>query len=102
MTTTLHVDNTVRDFDTWKAVFDKFDRFRADHQVRSYRISRIHEAPDRVYIDLDFDTLDAAEAFRDDLAKVTATPQSQALLTAHSAQIVDVVDERVPGASLTA
>ena len=33
----LHIENTVHDFDTWKAAFDKFERFRADHGVRSYR-----------------------------------------------------------------
>ncbi|NNH75687.1 hypothetical protein HLB23_38545 [Nocardia uniformis] len=102
MTTTLHIDNTVRDFDTWKTVFDKFDRMRAEHKVLSYRVSRVREAPDRVFIDLDFATLPDAEAFRDTLRKVTASPQSQALLTSHAAHIVDVVDEQVPGATRTA
>ncbi|MFD0362324.1 hypothetical protein ACFQZZ_12830 [Nocardia sp. GCM10030253] len=99
MTTTLHVDNTVHDFDTWKAVFDKFDQFRTERNVRSYRIGRLVDAPDRVFIDLDFDSRAYAESFRDDLRKVTATPQSQALLIAHETHLVEVVDQPAPAAS---
>ena len=40
MTTSLQIRNTVRDFEAWKAAFDKFERFRADHGVRSYRVLR--------------------------------------------------------------
>ena len=100
MTISLHIDNTVSDYDTWKAVFDKFDRFRAEHNVRTCRVSRIQAAPDRVLIDLGFDSLADAETFQDALRKVTASPQSQAMLVAHSVHLVDIVDERVPGAAV--
>ena len=38
--TTVHIENTVQDFDAWKTNFDKYERFRAEHGVQSYRVSR--------------------------------------------------------------
>ena len=57
-TNTLHIENTVRDYATWKPVVDKFDRFRADNGVRSYRLSRSVDDGNRVFIDLDFDSVE--------------------------------------------
>ena len=51
--TTVHIENTVRDFDTWKANFDKYERFRAEQGVQSYRVSRSLAEPSEVLIDLD-------------------------------------------------
>ncbi|MEV6429829.1 hypothetical protein [Nocardia sp. NPDC051463] len=50
--------------------------------------------------DLDFDSVAAAAAFRDDLRKVTATPQSRALLIAHETYLVEVADQ--PARAVTA
>jgi hypothetical protein len=86
--TTLHVENTVRDYDEWKSVFDKFDRFRADNQVRSYRVSRFADDPSKVHVDLEFDTRQDAEAFTLKLQQIWATPQSQAQLVAHNEPIL--------------
>ena len=36
----LRIENTVRDFDAWKAVYDKFERFRVDKGMRAYRMAR--------------------------------------------------------------
>ncbi|MFD4432715.1 hypothetical protein [Nocardia sp. NPDC058497] len=95
MTTTLHIDNTVRDYDTWKAAFDQYERFRADHGVRTYRIGRVDGEPVRVLIDLDFDNRAAAEAFRTALATVLATPRSRAVVISHESWLADLVEERV-------
>ncbi|WP_067829531.1 hypothetical protein [Nocardia inohanensis] len=100
MTTTLHIDNTVRDYDTWKDVFDKFDRVRADHNVRSCRVSRSADDPGRVLIDLDFDTRAEAETFLETLHKIIATPQSREMLTSHAVLLADVMEQRVPGAAV--
>ena len=92
---TLRIDNTVRDFDSWKAVFDKFERFRRDHGVRSYRLSRDVTGPNRVTIDLDFDTLPEAETFLDALWKIWSTPQSKAqVIDSRSPRVLDVVVQR--------
>jgi hypothetical protein len=91
----LHIENTVRDFDEWKAVFDKFDRFRADKGMRSYRMLRQIDDPNKVSVDLEFDTVEAATAFRGALEQIRQTPQSRAQLVAHSEpQLYDVVEHR--------
>ena len=45
--TTLHIENTVRDYASWQEAFDKFERFRADNKVWSYRICRQARRPER-------------------------------------------------------
>ena len=37
---TLHIENTVRNFDDWKAAFDKYEQFRVQHGVQAYRVVR--------------------------------------------------------------
>jgi hypothetical protein len=92
---TLHIENTVRDYPTWKSVFDKFDRMRKEQNVRGYRISRRHDDPNQIVIDLDFDTADHATSFREVLAKIWATPQSKEQLVSHSEpQVLELVDQR--------
>ena len=92
---TLHIENTVRDYDSWKTAFDKYDRMRADNGVRSYRITRRADDPLQIMIDLEFDDRAAAEAFRGVLAQVWATPQSQSLLVSHSEPaLLEVVEQR--------
>ena len=72
--TTLHIENTLHDFDSWKTAFDKYDRVRADNGVRSYRIRRRPDDPQQIVIDLEFDDRAAAEAYTDVLAKIWSTP----------------------------
>jgi hypothetical protein len=80
---TLRIENVVRDYESWKEVFDTFDRFRADGGVRCYRVARSAEEPGKVTVDLDFDTADEAAAFRTGLETIFATPQSKELLVSH-------------------
>lgn len=82
---TLHIENTVHDYDSWKQAFDKFDRFRADNGVRSYRVTRRADEPNEVVVELDFDSTGVAEAFGQLLQKVWQTPQSQQQLVSHAA-----------------
>ena len=85
---TLHVENTVRDYDTWKATFDKFDRERRDRGVRSYRVVRGHEDPHQVIIDMEFDSTTRAEEFREFLSGVVSTPQARELLIEHRQPVI--------------
>ena len=82
---TLRVENVVRDYESWKEVFDKFERFRADGGVRAYRVARSTEESGKVTIDLDFDSTAEATAFREGLQKIFATPQSKEQLISHQA-----------------
>ena len=90
--TTLHIDNIVRDYDTWKEAFDRYEGFRKERGVRSYRIARVSDNPGRVLIDLDFDDPATAVEFRGALEKVWATPLSQSQMISHGEPLVlDVV-----------
>lgn len=92
---TLHIENTVRDFDAWKAVFDKYEQSRADKGVRHYRICRSVTEPNQITIDLDFDSAEMAEQFRGHLAKIWSTPQSREQLVSHGEpRVLDVVVQR--------
>lgn len=94
--TTLHIENTVHDFDAWKTAFDKYDRFRADHGVRSYRIRCRPDDRRQIAIDLEFDDRETAETFVGLLARIWSSPQSQAELVSHSEpMLLEDVEERV-------
>jgi|SRR5689334_11020339 len=97
---TLHIENTVHDFASWKAAFDKFERFRADQGVRSYQIYQLATDPQQVVVDLHFDDTEAAVSFRGALEQIWATPQSQQQLIAHSTPALYevVVDRDLSGA----
>ncbi len=89
---TLHIENTVRDFDTWTAAFNKFERFRADNNVRSYRLSRYVEDPNKITVDLEFDSVEDATAFSIQLKRIHATPQSKSqLVTTTGPQLMETV-----------
>lgn len=93
----VHVQNTVKDFELWKASFDRFEAFRVEQGVQSYRVSRGLHDPNNVIIDLLFADTSAAEAFLPKLAKVMASPQAQEHLVTHAAPtIYEVVTDRVP------
>jgi quinol monooxygenase YgiN len=98
--TTVHIENTVQDFDAWKANFDKYERFRAEQGVQSYRVSRSLAEPNEVLIDLDFGDQTAAQAFLPKLEQIMNSPQARTQLVRHSApRLYAVVTERVPSAT---
>ena len=98
--TTVHIENTVQDFDTWQANFDKYERFRAEQGVRSYRVSRRVAEPNEVLIDLEFGDQTAAQAFLPKLEQIMNTPQARTQLTRHSVpRLYAVVTERAPSAT---
>jgi hypothetical protein len=82
MTTSLHIENRVRDYDSWKRTFDKFDRFRSEGGVRGHRVSRDVQDP----------------AFREKLLKVWASPQSHDQLSGHaSATVREILEDAHDG-----
>ena len=98
--TTVHIQNTVQDFDTWKANFDKYERFRAEQGVQYYRVSRSVTDPSEVLIDLEFCDETAAQAFLPKLEQIMNSPQAQAQLVRHSApRLYAITTERVPSAA---
>jgi hypothetical protein len=98
--TTVHIENTVHDFDAWKANFDKYERFRAEQGVQSYRVSRSVNDPNEVLVDLEFCDNTAAQAFLPKLDQIMNSPQARTQLTRHSVpRLYAVVAERVPSAA---
>jgi len=93
---TLQIRNTVHDFEQWKATFDRYDAFRAEHRVRSYRVLRDAGDQHRVEVALDFDSAGDAAAFRKVLAEqVFSTPQSREILVSHEEPtILETVEHR--------
>jgi quinol monooxygenase YgiN len=97
---TVHIQNTVRDFGTWKVNFDKYERFRAEQGVQSYRVSRSVTEPNEIVIDLEFCDETAAQAFLPKLEQIMTSPQAQTQLVRHSVpRLYVVVTERVPSAT---
>lgn len=62
--TTLQIEHAVSDYDVWKAAFEADPVQRKAGGVRRYRVFRPVDDPRYVKIDLDFDGVDEAEAFR--------------------------------------
>jgi len=90
---TLHIENTIADYDAWKAAFDRYDRARRDHHVLAYRISRPVEDPAKVHIDLDFGTREHATAFVQILEKIWQTPLSAGVSSTHAAPELRTLEE---------
>ena len=82
------IRNQVHDYESWRAAFDKFERFREEHGVRSYRVLRLADDANDVRVLLDFDTPDAAVDFRGHLEQIWRTPQSRAQLLSHEEPVL--------------
>ena len=80
MTATVRIEHAVRDFDAWKATFDRDPIGRERIGVRRYRITRGTEDPNVVGIDLDFDDSDAARRFQAAIEQMWKSPQAKAVL----------------------
>ena len=94
-TATLHVENSVRDYDAWKDSFDSSTGRGARRDAgTSYRIVRSVEDSNRVMVDLEFDSTTRAEQFREFLLGVLRTPQAQSHLVEHRDPVVLEVAEQ--------
>ena len=60
---TVQIEHPIRDFDGWRAAFDRDPARRETSGVRRYRVFRPVDDPQFVIIDLDVDTNDAAQTF---------------------------------------
>ncbi len=60
---TLHIEHAITDFPTWQAAFDRFSDARRNAGARDERVHQPVGDPNYVVVDLDFDSIDAANAF---------------------------------------
>jgi hypothetical protein len=88
----LQIEHPVPDYDTWKAAFDSDPIGREKSGVRRYRVLRPVDDPNYVMIDLEFDSLDQANAADASLRElwsrvdVMRNPRSRIVETADSTE----------------
>jgi hypothetical protein len=92
---TLHIEHPIRDFESWKAAFDRDPAGRERSGVRHYRVLRPIDDPNYVMIDLDFASASEAEAFLTAMREVWRSPAAApALAGSPQARIVEVVESK--------
>jgi hypothetical protein len=57
------IEHAVPSFEKWKEAFDRDPANRKESGVRRYEIYRLSSEPNHVLVDLEFDTMNEAEAF---------------------------------------
>lgn len=90
----VQIEHPVRDFETWKAAFDRDPVHRALSGVRQYRIYRPVDDPNYIAVDLEFDGRPKAEAFKSALEAMWRSPEAAPALGGGTprARVVDVVE----------
>lgn len=61
---TLHIEHPITDLDTWMQAFARFEQARANAGVRSEAIHQPIDDDKYIYIRLEFDGVDQANAFK--------------------------------------
>ena len=89
---TLHIEHAISNFSTWRAAFEGFTDMRTSSGVRSHTVWQPLDDPTYVLIDLNFDTAEQAERFRETLqTRVWGNPEnSPALEGAPITRILEV------------
>ncbi|HEY7536390.1 MAG TPA: hypothetical protein VH721_00255 [Gaiellaceae bacterium] len=91
----LQIEHSVRDFDSWKQRgFDADPLGRERSGVRSYRILRLAHDPNRVVVDLEFDTDEEAESFREALRGLWQRVVAEGLIEDPEARILEPVESK--------
>ena len=92
----LQIEHPVRDFETWKAVFDRAEDRRQAGGVRKYQVYRAVDDPNYIAVNLEFDGRAEAEAFKLGLEELWRSPQAGPLLGGTPrARIVDIVETKL-------
>jgi hypothetical protein len=60
---TLHIEHAITDLETWLSAFSGFVAARRNAGVRSERVQQPVDDPGYIVVDLDFGTVEEAEAF---------------------------------------
>jgi hypothetical protein len=63
-TATLHIEHPISDLETWLGAFARFQEAREKAGVRAQRIHQPVDDDKYIYVSLDFDSVEDAEAFR--------------------------------------
>lgn len=60
---TLHIEHPITNLETWLAAYKQFAVVRRQSGVRAELVRQPLDDPNYIFIDLDFDTVDEANAF---------------------------------------
>jgi hypothetical protein len=63
-TVTLHIEHAISDLETWLLAFARFENVRARAGVRAHRVRRPVDDDNYIYVELDFGSVEAAQAFK--------------------------------------
>jgi hypothetical protein len=61
---TLHIEHPITDLETWLGAFGRFEEARANAGVTAQRVHQPIDDDRYIYVELEFDTDEAAEAFK--------------------------------------
>jgi hypothetical protein len=89
----LRIEHSVGDFDMWKQVFDGDPADRKGSGVRRYQVFRSVEEPNFVMIDLEFETVEAAQGLLDAMQEIWAGPGA-AFMQNPRGRIVELADQQ--------
>ncbi len=88
----LQIDHAISDFAVWKRAFDSDPVRREESGVRRYRVFRPVDDPNYVKVDLEFDSMSEAEAFRAALENLWGSGRAApALVGSPRTRIVEAV-----------
>lgn len=90
----LQIEHPVPSFDAWKKAFDSDPLGREQSGVLRYRILRPNDDPHYVLVDLEFDSLGEAEAFRAALRDLWRRAEAEGLMESPKARIVEAVESK--------
>jgi hypothetical protein len=66
---TLHIEHPITDLSTWLGAFARFEEARRQAGVRAQHVRRPVDDDKYIYVALDFDSVEEAEAFKGFLEK---------------------------------
>jgi hypothetical protein len=93
----VRIDHAVPSYDAWKAAFDSDPLGREESGVRSHRVARAVDDPNRVWIDLHFEDRDAAASMVTRLETMWSRVQAEGLIGAPTAHVLEQVEQEQYG-----
>jgi len=89
---TLRIEHPVPDFEAWKQAFDSDPLGRERSGVRRYSVFRSIDDPAYVMVDMEFDSVDQAQAMREALGGLWGRVQSEGLIGDQQTRLVEDVE----------
>jgi hypothetical protein len=89
---TVQIEHRIRDYDSWRAAFDRDPAGRQRSGVRSYRVFKPVADEHYVIIELDFDELERAEAFVNTMRGIWKQVEGT-VMTGPQVRILDCIEQ---------